>query len=113
MVADKISGYLRLIITLFILLACVALLAGISEVTDEWTASCLSECSMTGGVRDCDACSIKFIADQYVRAVKGEPYWETAGERRFNSAAECAEFRFSQIRAICPSAAEVLRKSIR
>ena len=89
------------------------LLLAISEAGNEWSASCLRECSDAGGGEKCSIGSIRFIADQYLRAAQGEPYWDRAGEKKFSSAAECAEFRFSQLRAICPVNADALRRSIR
>ena len=96
------------------LLTVAASLSALSEVTDDWAASCLNECSRNaaGGSR-CSMGSIRFIADQYARAVKGEPYWKSSRGRRFANRHECAEYRMNEIRAICPAAFEVLRKNLR
>lgn len=106
--------HIGLIISILIVLASSAVLLAISEVTDDWAGSCLEECGRySAGSGKCNIGSIRFIADQYVRAVKGEPYWETAGSRRFANHQECAEYRVNELRAICPAASEVLRKSLR
>ncbi len=98
---------------LVVLTFSVALLA-ISEVTDDWAGSCLEECSKSAAEpENCNTGSIRFIADQYARAVKGEPFWETARGKRFSNQRECAEYRMNELRAICPAAFEVLKKSLR
>lgn len=113
MIRVHVSGYPGKILMMLIIMALCMLLLAISEAGDEWSGSCLRECSDAGGGANCDTGSIRFIADQYLRAAQGEPYWDRAGEKKFTSAAECAEFRFSQLRAICPANAEALRRSIR
>lgn len=106
--------HLSLIIILMVVLSLSAVLYAMSEVTDDWTGSCLEECSKSGAAQgNCNTGSIRFIADQYARAVKGEPYWETAGGRHFTNSRECAEYRMNELRAICPAALEVLKKSLR
>lgn len=105
---------LSLIIILLIMLAFSAALFAISEVTDDWTGSCFEECRRFNPESgSCNVGSIRFIADQYVRAVNGEPYWETAGGKRFLNQRECAEYRMNELRAVCPAAFEVLKKSLR
>lgn len=105
---------LSLIIILLIILAFSAALFAISEVTDDWTGSCLEECGrFKPESGNCNVGSIRFIADQYVRAVSGEPYWETAAGKRFLNQRECAEYRMNELRAVCPAAFEVLKKSLR
>lgn len=103
-----------LIIILLLTLASSAVLFAITEVTDDWAGSCLEECGRSAPASArCNMGSIRFIADQYARAAKGESYWESSGGKQFASHRECAEYRMNELRAICPAAFEVLKKSLR
>lgn len=106
--------HIGLIVILLLMLSSAVILFAISEVTDDWAGSCLEECGRSAPASGrCNIGSIRFIADQYARAAKGEPYWETSGEKIFANHQECAEYRMNELRAICPAAFEVLKKSLR
>lgn len=105
--------HLVIVFLAMIVFASSAMLLAISEVTDDWAGSCLEECrSRASEPAKCNIGSIRFIADQFARAVNGEPYWETAGGKHFADHKECGEYRMNQLRSVCPAASEVLKKSL-
>ncbi|NLV68926.1 MAG: hypothetical protein GXY14_14750 [Spirochaetes bacterium] len=106
--------HICIIIMLQLILAVATVLFAVSEVTDDWADSCMQECLKSSvHSENCNSGSIRFIADQYVRAARGEPYWESEGGIRFTGRKECLEYRMKQLHQICPSALSVLKKSVR
>jgi hypothetical protein len=84
-----------------------------SKVSDSWILMCLEECTKNNpSHKDCNQNSIAFIGDEYVRARKGESYWPSDGGKTFSFSFQAADHRFSQLKEICPKAADVLKRSV-